>query len=163
MTDEELKTPEMEDASPRSTGGKGVQFKSRGSIEQVRRISRYSNYDPTEVIAYWGTNDEHRLRKEELREAARDYQMGRRSSDNFSFSTKGISDKVGEGKAVKKENRLKSRMAVMDEQDLQDVEGVRDDELLADIYGVTTYGARAKARNEAEAMAEEVRRLNDGA
>ena len=163
MTSDEQKTPDMADSSPSSGRSKGVQFKSRNSIEQVRRISRYSNYAVEEVIAYWGDNDEHRLRKEELREAAKEYSMGRRTSDNFSFSAKGIADKVGIGKAIKKENRIKSRMAVMDEQELQDVEGIYDDELLADIYSVTTLGAKAKARKEAEATAEEVRRLHEEA
>jgi len=148
---------EEDDEAPMMPKKKGVQFHSRSSMEQVRRISRYSNYDPEEVVAYWGDSNEHRLRKQELREAVLDWQMGRRNSDNFSFTTVGIADKVGEGKAIKKENRWKSRNAVMDEQDLQVSEGLRDDEVLADIYTITTVSAKNKAHQEALNIADGVK------
>lgn len=139
---------------------KGVQFRSE-AMEQVRRISRYSNYNLDEVVAYWGDSGEHRLRKKELREAVVEWQAGRRNSDNFSFTAKGIQDKVGEGKRVKKENRAKARQAVLDEQELQNMEGMKDDELLADIYTVTTAKAKQKAHKEALDMAEEVKKLSE--
>jgi len=140
---------------------KGVQFHRRESVEQVQRISRYSMYDPEEVIAYWGDTDEHRLRKEELKAAVVDWQMGRRQSDNFTFTTLGIADKVGEGRAMKKEIRYKSRNAVLDEQDLQEAEGLKDDELLADIYRFTTLKAKEKAKQEALEVAEEVQKFQE--
>ena len=139
---------------------KGVGFRSRDSIEQVRRISRFSNYSIDEAEAYWGDGSEHKLRKQELRETVQEWQRGRRMSDNLTFTTKGIADKVGPGKILKKENRAVSRQAVLDEQELQEVEGAQDDELLADIYGVTTVRAKNKARHEALEMAEEVKKLN---
>ena len=140
---------------------KGVQFHSRGSVEQVRRISRYSMYDPEEVVAYWGESDEHALRKQELKQAVMEWQMGRRNSDNFSFTTVGIADKVGEGKQIKKANRWKSRNAVLDEQYLQEAEGIMDDKLLADIYAVTTNSSKKKAHEEALHMAEEVQQFQE--
>lgn len=139
---------------------RGVRFPSIGKMEQVKRISRYSNYEIDEIIAYWGDSEEHRLRKEELREAAMDWKMGRRTSDNFTFTSAGIADKVGEGRALKRENRIKARNAVLDEQDLQYEEGVKNEELLAEIYTLTTVDAKKKARAEAEHMAEEVGKLN---
>jgi hypothetical protein len=140
---------------------KGVQFRRRESIEQVRRISRFSKYSIDEVEAYWGDGSEHKLRKQELREAVVEWQQGRRMSDNLSFTTRGIADKVGIGKQQKKENRVVSRQAVMDEQDLQYEEGSRDDELLADIYTITTVSAKKKAQKEALDMQEEVKILHD--
>jgi hypothetical protein len=104
-------TPLVEEEAPVPPKKKGVQFHSRGSVEQVRRISRYSMYQPEEVVAYWGESNEHKLRKEELKMAVRDWQLGRRNSDNFTFSTIGIADKVGEGREKKKLNRYKSRIA----------------------------------------------------
>ena len=139
----------------------GVQFRSRESIEQVRRISRFSNYSLDEVEAYWGDGSEHKLRKQELRQAVMEWQQGRRMSDNLTFTTKGIADKVGEGKAVKKENRAISRQAVLDEQELQDLEGAQDDELLADIYTITTVKAKEKAQKEALEMQEEVKKIQE--
>lgn len=130
-------------------------------MEQVQRISRYSMYDPEEVVAYWGESNEHVLRKQELKKAVMDWQMGRRNSDNFSFTTVGIADKVGEGREVKKENRFRSRAAVMDEQYLQEAEGLLDDDLLADIYSVTTVGAKKKAHEEALHIADEVKQFHD--
>jgi hypothetical protein len=150
--------PEVEDVSLKPK--KGVQWPSRDSIEKVRRISTYTNYSEEEVVAYWGEDDEHHLRKQELRQAAMDCQSGRRMSDNLTFTTKGLVDKVGIGREVKKENRQKSRDAVMDEQDLQEVEGFIDDELLSDIYTFTTLKAKQKAHQEALDMAEEVKALS---
>ncbi|CAJ1943156.1 unnamed protein product [Cylindrotheca closterium] len=135
---------------------KGVGFHSRQSIEQVRRISRYSNYDIEEIEAYWGDGSEHKLRKQELRSAVQEWQAGRRMSDNLTFTTRGIMDKIGEGKQIKKANRERARQAVMDEQELQDQEGLIDDDLLAEIYTATTVSSKKKAQNEAMAVREEV-------
>ena len=128
---------------------KGVVFHNRESIEQVRRISRYSNYNIEEVEAYWGDGSEHKLRKQELRVAVQEWQAGRRSSDNLTFTTRGIMDKIGEGKQIKKANRERARQAVMDEQELQDQEGIIDDDLLAEIYTATTINSKKKAQNKA--------------
>jgi hypothetical protein len=125
-------------------------------MEQVRRISRYSNYTIEEVESVWGDGDEHRLRKQELKTAVIEWQQGRRASDNFTFTTRGIADKVGPGRMIKKENRARSRQAVMDEQELQDLEGLIDDELLGDIYTITTRSAKEKAHEEALDLAAEV-------
>jgi Arc/MetJ family transcription regulator len=65
-------------------------------------------------------------------------------------------DKIGVGKNIKKANRNKARQAVMDEQELQDQEGMIDDSLLAEIYTATTIASRKKAHNEAMAVREEV-------
>ena len=72
-----------------------------------------------------------------------------------------LSYQVGEGKAIKKENRWKSRNAVLDEQYLQEAEGIIDDELLADVYTVTTGAAKQKAHDEALEIAEEVQKFQD--
>eukprot|EP00934_Nitzschia_sp_Nitz4_P009091 Nitzschia sp. Nitz4//scaffold38_size140716//116270//116746//NITZ4_003167-RA/size140716-processed-gene-0.78-mRNA-1//-1//CDS//3329550138//9081//frame0 len=140
---------------------RGVRFAAEEDIEQVQRISRYSNYEIEEIIAYWGDGDEHQLRKEELREAVQDWKMGRRISDNFNFTSAGIADKVGERKVMKRENRMRSRGAVLDEQELQQDEGMMDSELLADIYKLTTASSKKKAREEAARMAAEVEKFTD--
>lgn len=142
-----------------SRGRKAVGFRGRASIEEVRRISRISNRSLEEVIAYWGTSEDHKLRKQELRAAAHDMQVTRRMSDNMSFTTLGLADKVGEGKAIKKAHRAKSREAVLDEQDLQYHEGIVDDELIADVYTITTAGAQKDAHHKARALHEEVEKF----
>ncbi len=48
---------------------------------------------------------------------------------------------------------------VMDEQELQELEGMKDDELLGDIYTITTAKAKRKAHEEALNLAEEVKHL----
>ncbi|KAL3896300.1 MAG: hypothetical protein SGARI_007211, partial [Bacillariaceae sp.] len=121
----------------------------------VRRISRISNYNLEEVVSYWGDSGDHVLRKRELKKAAQEFQFQRRQSDN-NFTSLGIADKVGEGRQMKKENRNKSRNAVLDEQDLQDDEGVFDDELISDVYSITTYGAKRTARECAEMLHDQV-------
>ncbi len=142
------------DASSR--GGGGVRFRSRESIEEIRRISRISNYNLEEVINYWGDSEEHKLRKQELKMAAEEMQNCRRMSDNMEYTTLGISDKVGEGRAMKRANRIQARNAVLDEQELQYFEGVVDDELLADVYGSTTASAKQSAAENAAKLHNEV-------
>jgi hypothetical protein len=150
-----------EGEAPKATKArpKGVQFASARSIEQVKRISRYSNYAIEEIESVWGDGDEHKLRKQELRTAVTEWQQGRRMSDNLTFTTKGIADKVGPGRKVKKDNRTKSRQAVMDEQELQEMEGMIDDELLGDIYTITTAKAKQSAHEEALNLEAEVKNL----
>ena len=129
----------------------GVQFRSESSIEAVRRISRVSNYDMEDIINYWGDNDEQALRKSELKQAVQDMQYSRRTSDS-NFTTLGIDDKAGHGRAVRKVNKILSRNAVMDEQDLQRYEGTLDDDLLADIYSITSTAAKKEAQIKAERL-----------
>jgi hypothetical protein len=139
---------------------KGIQWHSRNSIEVTRRIPRVSqSYSTDEIFAVWGNSDEARLRKKELKLAAKDMQYGRRQSDNMTFSTVGISDKVGAGRMEKQEARSEAWDAVMDEQDLQASEGLeRDSERIAGVYSMTTADTREKARLKALKMEEEVRK-----
>mmetsp|Transcript_27803 Transcript_27803/g.59450 ORF Transcript_27803/g.59450 Transcript_27803/m.59450 type:complete len:177 (-) Transcript_27803:503-1033(-) len=129
----------------------GVQFKSMRSMEEVLAISRISNYNVEEITSYWGETDEHVLRKSELKQAVRDMYFQRRASDK-DFTKLGIDDKIGEGKAVKKANRMLSRNAVMDEQNLQYHEGVIDDELMADVYSITSTAAKNEALVKAQRL-----------
>ena len=129
----------------------GVQFRSQSSIEAIRRISRVSNYNMEDIINYWGDNDEQALRKSELKQAVQDMYYRRRTSDS-DFTTLGISDKAGHGRAVRKVNKMLSRNAVMDEQDLQRYEGTLDDDLLADVYSITSTAAKKEARIKAERL-----------
>lgn len=137
-------------------GGGAVRFRSVGSIEAVRRISRVSDYDLEEITNYWGDDDECKLRKHELKQAAKDMECHRRLSDNLEFTTLGIADMTGEAKAFKRANRVKARHAVMDEQELQEREGVVDDELLADVYSDECVFARRRAAEKAKTLHEEV-------
>ena len=138
---------------------RAVMFRRKTSIEQVRRISRISSRNIAEVVDYWGTTEEHMLRKQELRQAAVEMQAKRRMSDNMEFTTLGLADKVGEGKMLKKQNRYLSREAVLDEQDLQYQEGIVDDELLADVYSSVTYGPQKDAAQKAAMLHEEVKKF----
>jgi hypothetical protein len=137
---------------------KRIQWHSRNSIEVIRRISRVSQYSVDEIAAVWGDDDEAILRKQELKLAAKDMQAGRRLSDNMTFSTIGIRDKVGAGREEKREARYKAWDAVMDEQDLQANEGQIDSEIIAGVYSMTTAETRERAHLEALKMEEEVRK-----
>ena len=142
---------EMNNANSKGGASGGVQFKSASSIEEVVRIRRASNYSMEEITSYWGESNDHVLRKSELKAAVQDMYYNRRGSDS-NFTTLGIEDKAGPGRAVKKANRIISRGAVMDEQDLQYHEGVLDDELLADVYTTTTSAATRAAQTKAERL-----------
>lgn len=144
------------DNSKKNTEGakKGVQFRRRFSMEEVKRISRVSTYNMEEVISYWGDDEDHILRKSELLKAVQEMHYHRRASDS-NFTTLGIDDIVGSGKDKKVANRSQSRMAVMDEQDLQHHEGVFDDDLMADVYFITSRGAKEAAHVKAERLHQE--------
>jgi len=147
--------PEEEINICNKKGSGGVQFRSRTSIEEVRRISRVSNYDIEEIVNYWGDSEEHVLRKSELKSAVKDMYYNKRVSDS-DFTTLGLDDKAGQGRAVRKVNKALSRNAVMDEQCLQHHEGVQDDELLADVYAITTVPAKREAQMKAQRLHEEI-------
>ena len=138
---------------------KRIQWHSRKSIEVIKRISRVSQYSIDEIFAVWGDDDEATLRKQELKVAASDVKNGRRMSDNLTFSTVGIRDKVGLGRQERKEAIYNAWDTVMNEQDLQTSEGLgRDSELIAGVYSMTTAETRGKAHLEALKMEEEVRK-----
>jgi hypothetical protein len=139
---------------------KGIRFPDRQSrIEEVRRISRLSNYALEEVIAMWGDTEEHALQKMELKAAVSDIVQGRRNSDNLTFSAMGLTDKFGNRKVEKKQARMESWEAVLDEQYLQEQDGIRNDELLAGVYEETTYDAKEKALQEALQLERDVKAM----
>jgi hypothetical protein len=139
---------------------KGIRFPDRQSrIEEVRRISRLSNYALEEVIAMWGDTEEHALQKMELKEAVSDIVQGRRNSDNLTFSAMGLTDKFGNRKVEKKQARMESWEAVLDEQYLQEQDGIRNDELLAGVYEGTTHDAKEKALQEALQLERDVKAM----
>ena len=155
----ELGQPEKEFVSPGGTK-RNVRFASRRSImEDVKRISRLSNYSISEVIAVWGDTEEHKLHKKELKNAVKDMVTGRRMSDNLTFTSVGIDDKIGEGKCEKMQNRQDGWEAVFDEQYLQEEDGIKDDDILADVYHDATTESRIKAHAEALQLEEEVKNL----
>ena len=93
---------------------RGVQFRSRNSIEDVRRISTLSNYNTDEVIAVWGDENETTRRIQELQQEMSDLGHGRRESDNLTCTTVGLN--YGKRKAEKMEAREQTWHAVLWEQ-----------------------------------------------
>ena len=136
-----------------NSGESDVRFRSKSSIEEIMRISRISNYDTEEVINYWGDSVEKAAQKADLKKAVNEMYYNRRGSDS-EFTTLGLGDKAGHGRAVRKANKMISRSAVMDEQDLQIHEGIPNDELLADVYSITSTAAKREGRIRAERLHE---------
>ena len=93
---------------------RGVQFRSRNSIEDIRRISTISNYDLDEVIAVWGNEDEQTQRVQELKQEMSDLYNGRRASDNLTCTSIGLH--VGPRQSEKLEAREATYQAVLFEQ-----------------------------------------------
>lgn len=130
-----------------------VRFRSQSSMEAIRRISRISDYDMAEILDYWGDTEEKDERKAELKQAVKDMYYKRRESDS-DFTTLGLDDKAGHGRAIRKANKALARNAVLDEQDLQLHEGILDDELLADVYSITSTAAKREAQMKAQRLAD---------
>lgn len=130
-----------------------VRFRSKSSMEQVRRISRISDYNASEIGKYWENDDEKGQRRAELKQAVKDMYYDRRPSDN-EFTSLGLGDKAGHGRAVRKANKMLAVNAVLDEQNLQIHEGCMDDELLADVYSITTTAAKKEGVVRAQRLHE---------
>jgi len=140
---------------------KKIQFASDEYINQVRRISCFTSYNSEELEAYWGTSQEFRLNKKELKDSVKKmHRQGRRMSDNMTNTRLGIKDKIGKGREEKQENRYYSRNAVLDEQDFQEAEGVYDDELMREVYQQNIGDASQKAYKEAKRLSDEIQRLS---
>ena len=107
----------MESNSSSSRGG--VQF--RCALEEIRRISRLSSYQFDEIVAVWGDEDEQIERQQELKRDATEFVQGRRSSDNYTFTSVGLCDHVGTRKEEKVIARNLVWDAVLKEQDNQRV------------------------------------------
>ena len=142
------------DKSSRSKDGNrrgGVQFRSQHSIKQIRRVSHVSDYSAEEINNYWCDSKDQIKSMSDFKKAVKDMHVHRRTSD-INFTTLGIEEYAGKAKANKKANTLLSRNAVMEEQDLQYYEGIVDDELLADVYTITSKTAKEDAKKKAERL-----------
>ena len=90
------------------------------ALESVRRISRLSSYNLGEILAVWGDDEEEIQRRDELKRDASEYiEGGRRSSDNYTFTSIGLCDHVGSRREEKEVARCQMWDAVLDEQDNQ--------------------------------------------
>ena len=116
--------------SSNTINGFGVRFRSRKSIEQVKRILRLSDYNMDEIQAMYGTDEEELERKQILQEQILEFgeyadammdeyensndevKFDRRVSDN-SYTTIGIRDKCGPRLQEKIESREAGWDAVM--------------------------------------------------
>lgn len=150
----EIVEPSMEFAVDGKHVAEGdVRFRSKSSMEQVRRISRISDYNMSEIQMYWENDEEKGQRRAELKQAVKDMYYDRRPSDN-EFTNLGLGDKAGHGRAVRKANKMLGVNAVLDEQNLQIHEGCMDDELLADVYSITTTAAKKEGQLRAQRLHE---------
>ena len=113
--------------SSNTINGFGVRFRSRKSIEQVKRILRLSDYNMDEIQAMYGTDEEELERKQILQEQILEFgeyadammdeyessndevKFDRRVSDN-SYTTIGIRDKCG----LRLQEKIESREAGWD-------------------------------------------------
>ena len=90
----------IEDAKRRTsnnTGSQegGVKFHSNQSLVKVRKISKVCDWEnPEEKFASWHTKQEHKERMNSLRREIQEFQLNRRLSDNKTFTTVGLLDKV---------------------------------------------------------------------
>jgi hypothetical protein len=92
-----------------------VRFPSRRTaMEEMRNISRLSNYTINDITAVWGDKEERRERRQALYHDVQELCLGRQSSDkNVNFTTLGIADEVGPAKAERRGRRQAALKAVL--------------------------------------------------
>lgn len=83
-------------------------------MEDMRKISRLSNYTINDITAVWGDKEEHRERRQALYHDVQELSLGRQSSDkNVNFTTLGIADQVGPEKVERRRRRQAALKAVL--------------------------------------------------
>ena len=71
---------------------KEVQFNSMVTMKAISKVCDWSN--PEEKLNTWHTKQEHKQQMHNLRQEIQDYTLRRRISDNQTFTTLGIMDKI---------------------------------------------------------------------
>ena len=163
-----------DDDDPREvyqTKSKGIRFPSKDDVLNERfNISRLSTYELEEIMAVWGDKEEQIENRIKLKQEVREFAQGRRLSDNMTFTSMGLTDKIGIGRLEKQHYRQEGYEAVLGTQETQrvmaldgldQVEGspchpsIRN-EVIAAIYSNTVEPASLKAHQEALALHHEV-------
>ena len=151
---------------------KVVRFPStEANMNLTRRVSDLSTYSAPEKFAVWGNKAEQLQKRMQLKQEIVEYAQGRRLSDNQTFSSIGIVDKILDGKKAKDGIRHAARQAVLDEQYFQlhmkEIDTSDDgrsngndndssfghsnsiDEIIASVYMEATLNAQQRAHEEA--------------
>ena len=151
---------------------KVVRFPStEANMNLTRRVSDLSTYSAPEKYAVWGNKAEQLQKRLQLKQEIIEYAQGRRLSDNQTFSSIGIVDKILDGKKAKDDIRHAARQVVLDEQYFQlhmkaistsddgrsngnsndSSVGYNNsvDEIIASVYMEVTLNAQQRAHEEA--------------
>ena len=169
-TDSQKMEDEADDPRAKYQSKKQLRFPSKDDVLNERHnISRLSTYELDELLAVWGDSEEKYNRKQAVKEDVKQFQkMGRRLSDNMTFTSVGLLDKVGERRVEKFINRERGLETVLSTQETQRrlmemdcydrIPGVTasfgrngedNDEVLAKLYKLTVQSAQEKAYNDA--------------
>eukprot|EP00934_Nitzschia_sp_Nitz4_P006605 Nitzschia sp. Nitz4//scaffold226_size53432//19493//20188//NITZ4_006697-RA/size53432-processed-gene-0.48-mRNA-1//1//CDS//3329542739//6595//frame0 len=112
----------------------------------VDPIIHVNEYTPEEKSATWyGPNDLKSFKKERL-EVARRIDGGKVTDSDC---TRGVEHHTHSGSRIRNKNIVEGVNSVLDEQDLQDMDGKENPELLAHVYRLKTVRSQELARKRA--------------
>jgi hypothetical protein len=109
----------------------------------IRHVSHIEDYSANEIEATWYSQQEYKLMKYDIRGTVK--MMARSERLAIDQCTRGLEHKTKEGMQRKMFNQIESISAVMDEQDRQARDGIRDETLIARAYMVYTVHCTAMA------------------
>lgn len=149
--------------------GPSVSFTPGASVLVYSGIS-IDDYSPEDRIQCWYQFDELRQIRTEVKDTValmnQNLPMNIISHDSAdsndagvemkTYTTHGLEGKTKEGKRQRKENRIASLAAVLDEQNLQDMDGVCDPVAIASAYIEYSYPSQVAAFQRASLFQEEV-------
>ena len=109
----------------------------------VRCVQHLDDFTNEQVEATWYTPDEFKMMKRDVHITVK--MMSRNERLGIDQCVRGLEHKTREGRQRRMMNQIESISAVMDEQDLQRLDGTYDDERIARVYKSYTVHCAASA------------------
>jgi hypothetical protein len=123
----------------KTSTGKKVAFCGTLKVDEIIHVS---DYTPQEVNATWYNSMELRSFKADRRNIANRIDQGVRSDSDYH---RGVESLTVAGSRIRYESVLVGINSVLDEQELQDLDGKENAEMLAHIYRLNTHQSEALA------------------
>jgi hypothetical protein len=137
-----------------SVSGRKIAFSGTLQVEEIIHVSEYTQ---DEVSSTWYDRKEIGSFKEDRKNAAKRIDQGV-SSD--SDCLRGVESLTVAGARIRYESVLVGINSVLDEQELQDLDGKEDPEMLAHIYRLNTHQSEALAHQRGLSDEREVLKLS---
>jgi hypothetical protein len=145
------RTTESEDST---TSKRKVQWARRVKVKEIRHLNDITD---TERDALWMSFDDHKMTKTMVKTTVMMMMRGERiDDDDPDFCTRGLEFRTKTGSRIRSQYKMRARLAVLNEQDIQRDEGLVDPEFIAmasvEVSNECQEGARQRGERDAKAV-----------